>query len=672
MGRIPTGYDLGSRPATQSRPLLDIASAASGFSAGADILSRDAARSGEGSGALAKSLGEAGNAFARGEDAAEREALAAADANWTVENLKLQQSLAADADYDTVEARYRQKADEIRGKVMDGLPHGTLNRFGAKSSVDMERGALAISRQATVQRMDAGRAWTTGFLDDQRQAYLQAAGPEARNNILKGVLDGVESSRQRGFLSDVEAEKFGRNFKTEAAADSIGMMPARDQVDVLSLGMTAGSDGVPQFEPIGLNVDSIPVDRRVNMLRRAQAVVAAEDRQRFAEIGEDVRDATFVLDRGRVPAGLDNLRASVRGTKYEPILNEAIDDSGTLSTFARRPLAEQVTALRSMAATDTTDRRHLELQNRMARSYQHTTTEIDEGRGLYLGSDLGVVSGLAPFSADPAALRTRGAQAEAVSTHFGRAVAPLTPQEQRHVQDLMDKGSADEATGLLAKLYRGFGPDASSALSAQWVKSRPELGVALETVGDRPELAREILQGGKLIRQGSAKDALPTRADRDSAIHSVVGNMLTPDTASMVDPYVESANAVYALRRMATGDLGYDSAAYEKALRDTMGSPVSFNGRTILAPAPNMEASKVRDLVRAMTYDKMTEYGNGAPVFTDGKPFDPKLFERSTFGASAQLVSAAPGRYLVMVPGLGYVGTAKGGAYLLDLRSAVR
>ena len=191
--------------------------------------------------------------------------------------------------------------------------------------------------------------------------------------------------------------------------------------------------------------------------------------------------------------------------------------------------------------------------------------------------------------------------------------------------------------------------------------------MAIMLAPDQPLLAREVVLGGRLLENNP--ELMPTKELRLATAETVLGNLFTPDTAAgALDPILDAAGALYAARITGSGKLTFDSGIYEQALRDVTGDPVRLNGRTILPPLPGMASGEVRDALAEMTYGDLTRYGTGAPVFADGQPFDPKMFNASWFDGQAELISAGIGRYLVHVEGLGYISTADGKAYELDLR----
>ena len=115
----------------------------------------------------------------------------------------------------------------------------------------------------------------------------------------------------------------------------------------------------------------------------------------------------------------------------------------------------------------------------------------------------------------------------------------------------------------------------------------------------------------------------------------------------------------------------FDSGVYEQALRDVLGGPIEFNGRTILPPKPGMTEDSFEDMMEKLEQADLIEYGNGAPVFGNGDPFQSAMLKSKVFGEEAELISSGPGRYLILYPGLGYAQSSDDGVYELDLRAFV-
>lgn len=315
----------------------------------------------------------------------------------------------------------------------------------------------------------------------------------------------------------------------------------------------------------------------------------------------------------------------------------------------------------------------------------HRVKLIKQGFGLAVAADEGAIPPLADFNAaDPFSYRARAVAAQDASEHLGVTVPPLLPPEVKALAAAISVAPADGVVGLLQAAHDGLGRDGALALADRFKEA--EIGVAMALVPDNPELSREIVLGGRLLRANP--DVKPSRTDRLASVADIVGNVFTAETAAALDPFLDAATALYAARQVPTGDLDFDDDTFEDALRDVMGGPFEFNDRMILPPVPGMEEDVFDDLMDSLTQADLTEFGNGTPMFEDGKPFtvsvraapapaamlaatvpETTAGARDMFDAGAQLVTSGFGKYLVFLDGLGYVQTETGEPYEINLRA---
>ena len=140
------------------------------------------------------------------------------------------------------------------------------------------------------------------------------------------------------------------------------------------------------------------------------------------------------------------------------------------------------------------------------------------------------------------------------------------------------------------------------AFVAQVADKHPELALATVNVAERPLLAREIIAGGRLLKAN--KDVAPSKPERQGAIANVFGtgdrSVFTPDTATALAPILKAATALYAGRRVPTGDFLYDPDTYEGAITEVVGGVFEFNGRNILAPVAGMSEDAFEDAMERL------------------------------------------------------------------------
>ena len=116
------------------------------------------------------------------------------------------------------------------------------------------------------------------------------------------------------------------------------------------------------------------------------------------------------------------------------------------------------------------------------------------------------------------------------------AINPILTVEADGIGAQIESASADQVTGILAGLYAGLGQDGAISLTPTLAKKQPEVAVALPHAKARPDLARDIVLGGRLLRENP--DVKPIKADRTLAIQNVFGNMFdgSPGAAQQLDP----------------------------------------------------------------------------------------------------------------------------------------
>lgn len=471
--------------------------------------------------------------------------------------------------------------------------------------------------------------------------------PDSLNDIKALGADALHDAAENGFAGVAKRAEAFRAGVTEAAVKGLIQ---RDPHDALRRLESREFD-----EEIG------DADLIISLQREARTVIDREQRIRTAELSRSVKDAIFVLDRGKVPSGVEALLAKTKGTEFAEPLQEAIEDAGRVQIFLRQTPAEQ----RRELGKEPTDRRGVVLHDRLRRAHAGMVKQIKDGNGLAVAAEVGVIGPLGPLTMEPDAIRQRAAKAEVASRHFGVPVAPFLPAEADAIESTLQNQSPDIATGTLAALHQGLG-DTAGALVETLADKSPEMALALVNVADRPALSREIIQGGRLLSQN--RDVRPGKEDRLPIVESVFAGVFTPDTATALRPIVDAAAALYAARKVPSGDFTFDADMFEGALSEVVGGVIELNGRKVIAPVPGMGEGDFEDLVEKLTAPDLVEFGNGVPVFADGTGFTVDMLESRFFGAEAQLVTSGFGRYLVFFPGLGYVQAADGGPYEIDLR----
>lgn len=466
--------------------------------------------------------------------------------------------------------------------------------------------------------------------------------------------DVIANAEANAGLTAAKANALRDKFAKDITAAQVRGLIERDPADALERLKSKEFDG---------DLGDPDLARRLESEATVRA--RAADAETAREVGRRVRDAVAVLDAGKVPPDLAEVQALAAGSEYEGALKEANEDRAAVAAFVKLPGREQVAQLRGLAQAETADRRTIDRTRRLERAHGNIVRAIRGDQGLALAADLGVIRPLQGVMLDnPASLRARVAQAEVASAHFGVPISPLTKDETEAFAANLAQQPSEEAVQTLATLRAGFGESGALAVAGSLATKRPGMAMAAAIVGDRPELAREILAGDRLL--ASNKEAKPSKENMLPAIRDVIGNAFELTGGEAMAPIVDAATAIYAARRVPGGDLSFDADTFEKAMKDAMGGPVTLNGRIVMPPRPGMDASDIRDRLVKMTPDDLAKYGNGKPVFGGGAAFTADRFDWRLVGPSAQLVTVGFGRYLVNFKGLGFVQTPDGEPYELD------
>ncbi len=300
---------------------------------------------------------------------------------------------------------------------------------------------------------------------------------------------------------------------------------------------------------------------------------------------------------------------------------------------------------------------------------------------LAYASEVGIIDKPVELDfSDPATLAARATQATTAADFFQVPVPPLRPAEAVALTQALDTAEGDQLAALFQSLSSGFGRENLDSLAGQIAPKRPAVAVALSRAADAPLVASAILRGDRLLR--NTPDVNPSETERGPLLAEAYAGLFR-EVPDALRHFEAAALALYAARKVPSGDLSFDGDLFEDALRlaaggqidadgAVIGGPIEFNDQLVLPPRPGMDEGNFAELVECLIPEKLARFGNGAPVFGDGRALDPELFENRLFGIEAQLFTIGNGSYRLFVPGLGYVVTPAGAAYEIDLRRVMR
>ena len=402
-------------------------------------------------------------------------------------------------------------------------------------------------------------------------------------------------------------------------------------------------------------------------VRRQDAAMRAD----LAEIRTEVAGAVRVLDGGRDPAGLPELRNRLVRIGDDDMLmrlDMASRRKERMADFIRQPGSVRQQRMADLRSLETLTPDQFDLLS------AYEKAEVGVRRALAQdpigwGAEMGLYGPPADVTGlDPAMLRQREMRAATVREQYGLPGVPfLRPGEADAMGRLAAEGTPGEVVQAFATLRRTVSPENYDSVMEGLSAKSPELAVAGILSDDLPGLASDIVAGQRVF--GSVPELRPSKEQRRAEAERVFGNLWTDRSGGAAAAYLDAADALYAGRQVGTGSLEFDGDAYEQALRDVMGRPIEFNGRTVLPPVPGMEEDRFEDLVGRLTDEDLARFGNGRPVLADGTPVTVEMFDRGFFFSDARFVTVGPGRYGIEVPGLGFAVLPDGGGYDLDLRA---
>ncbi len=183
-----------------------------------------------------------------------------------------------------------------------------------------------------------------------------------------------------------------------------------------------------------------------------------------------------------------------------------------------------------------------------------------------------------------ASLGVRAAQAQAVQTFYGGQLKILKPQEAQAFQARYAEASPDEKFALLHTASSSLPPPALKAFLNQVGGGNSTTVLAGMVAKDRPEIARQILQGSELLK---SKETQANLKEIRPAFSSKLGGQIYPDPE--MQKAVEGASlSLYVARAAQDGTLydAADNAAVEKAIEDVTGPIIKRNGVKVpIAPS---------------------------------------------------------------------------------------
>ncbi len=415
--------------------------------------------------------------------------------------------------------------------------------------------------------------------------------------------------------------------------------------------------------PIGIDT----VKRIQAEMRGALIAEDAERRARRAELKDGVTDAVYVLNRGRLPAGLGQLRAAVAGDpELSAEVEGAIQDRAVAGEFLKLNPGEQRAALTALTQDKNapTDRRSVELTARLEALHNETLTGLRDDP-ITFGAEAGLYALPVMDPAKPETIAARVRAARIVEDRYGVVSSGLTAPEVEQVTRRIAGADADGKVGYMQSFNAALGRDRAGVLWGQVAKKQPAFALAASIADQSPGLASEIIRGQALVDTmggGAIPGPVDYRPKADATLRAAF--KWSPSSAENV---TNAALAVELVRRASTGkttSADFDKGVFSEALTEITGGillqPNGGRVDRIVAPVRGMSQDRFYDLFDSLADDDVAGALAGTSKITA------KDIKR--YGV---LESVGDGRYLVRIAN-GYAMTAAGDPFQLDLGAIAR
>jgi soluble lytic murein transglycosylase-like protein len=215
------------------------------------------------------------------------------------------------------------------------------------------------------------------------------------------------------------------------------------------------------------------------------------------------------------------------------------------------------------------------------------------------------------------ALAVRGRQGlQAANVYLGPAKA-LRPEEEKALKERFDNAGPDEQFRILKAFADTLPPRAYEDTVAGVASSNMASQYTAQLVRERPELAREVLNGAALLK---SKDVSEKATLVKPAFANKLGGQVYPDPA-MQKAVEDAALALYVSRSGRNFTLydTTDTAGVERAIEDITGPIVKRNGFRTPVP-PGMSRTGFTDTLDRLTDEDLNRFGGAYD--RNGRPFD--------------------------------------------------
>lgn len=601
----------------------------------------------------------------------------------------------------------QRKQTELGDTDPTGFADGVVSEFKGWQEKALEN---APSPEAKLRLLERSNYFGThlegqarNFETETRVTRFQGSFDESTNKLANMVItnpDNYELARGEllGMIGNVRVREDGKGGSTGYLPSDAAVKLAKSGESVLAEArvrgiisrdphkavqeLSAGSLDSRLFanqKEILLNTAKVEINRR-------EAEARARQHEWEANMRGQVEGALKVMDYGLVPNNLPALMKSVKGTKFEPVLQAAQAQSTMLSEFvlkgAGRASGQQYINEMALEVRKNPTPTGVQFLDTLKRVHNNASEQISKDAYSF-AIQAGIIKEAPAINwqdkdAAAAGLQARAGLASRLEGTFGpRVNVPFSDEEITQIADHYGAQDATGKIGLLSTLQKNLGDRTIKGLAAKISEKDRIFGIAASTAAEPlgMDVARSMVKGQDIMKQNG--DLRPEPSMIQQEVSRVIGSVVK-DFPEVQAQITEAAIAVAVERAAKSGMLTKDAVARELGTSlklvaggtmqgtKVVGGPLTgWNGSAILPPVRGMSNAEFSsEIVRNMTDETMQKFGNGKPMFgTSGRAFTAKDV------SDARFIQSGDGIYRLFMPGQGYIFTEQGETYRFNARA---
>jgi hypothetical protein len=212
-------------------------------------------------------------------DQQDETAYQAAKANFLSQKIEADTAFEQDPDYQTAPTRYRDTVGKLASEAGAGITNPALKqRFIAETGYFAAQGVAGLKKAGHAKSVAARVDWLTESLKTNSTAALAAKDEPTRAGILQSTMGMIDSEVKSGLVSPGEGARLKREWATNYAKDSIGLLPATEQLAALL-------PKAPQAKPGAIEQAALlPPDTEAAIDRNAPSKADADILKQFVAI----------------------------------------------------------------------------------------------------------------------------------------------------------------------------------------------------------------------------------------------------------------------------------------------------------------------------------------------------------------------------------------------------